>query len=282
MSDFTAPPTPECNGCDEYKRLSRRSFMAMSGATAAALTIPAWMPRVSFAADFSHRDVIVSIFLRGAADGLTLCVPYGDAGYYAARPHLGVLPPGSTNGCTDLNGFFGFPPAMSPLAAPYLAGHLAVVHATGSTDSSRSHFDAQKYMELGKPNDASIFTGWLGRHIATVNPAVAAATVRAIGIGYQLQLSYVRGKAFALTLGLTFKLVVGPALILLLFGVPLWSDWQVLSVTVFEAAMGPMIGASIVAMDHELDPPLVTLLVGVGIPVSFLTLPAWWYLLSLL
>jgi predicted permease len=103
-----------------------------------------------------------------------------------------------------------------------------------------------------------------------------------VSVGYQLQLSYVRGKAFALTLGLAFKLVAGPALILLLFGVPLWSDWQVLSVTVFEAAMGPMIGASIVAMDHELDPPLVTLLVGVGIPVSFLTLPAWWYLLSLL
>ena len=55
-----------------------------------------------------------------------------------------------------------------------------------------------------------------------------------------------------------------------------------LSVTVFEAAMGPMIGASIVAMDHELDPPLVTLMVGIGIPLSFLTVPAWWHLLSFL
>jgi predicted permease len=102
-----------------------------------------------------------------------------------------------------------------------------------------------------------------------------------VSVGYQLQLSYVRGKAYALTVGLAFKLVVGPALILLLFAGPLRSDWQVLSVTVFEAAMGPMIGASIVAMDHDLDPPLVTLLVGIGIPVSFLTLPLWWYLLSL-
>jgi hypothetical protein len=59
-------------------------------------------------------------------------------------------------------------------------------------------------------------------------------------------------------------------------------DWQVLSVTVFEAAMGPMIGASIVAMDHELDPPLVTLMVGLGIPLSFITLPVWWQVLSLL
>jgi hypothetical protein len=103
-----------------------------------------------------------------------------------------------------------------------------------------------------------------------------------VSVGYQLQLSHVRGKAYALTVGLVFKLVVGPALILLLFTGPLRSDWQVLSVTVFEAAMGPMIGASIVAMDHELDPPLVTLMVGVGIPVSFLTLPMWWHLLSLL
>ena len=74
----------------------------------------------------------------------------------------------------------------------------------------------------------------------------------------------------------------GPALILALLAGPLGSNWQVLSVTVFEAAMGPQIGASIVAMEHELDPPLVTLMVGVGIPLSFLTLPAWWHLLGLL
>ena len=101
-----------------------------------------------------------------------------------------------------------------------------------------------------------------------------------VSVGYQLRLSHVRGKAYALTVGLVFKLVVGPALILLLFGGVLRHDWQVLSVTVFEAAMGPMIGASIVAMDHELDPPLVTLMVGLGIPLSFLTLPVWWYVLS--
>lgn len=103
-----------------------------------------------------------------------------------------------------------------------------------------------------------------------------------VSVGYQIQLSHVRGKASALAVGLVFKLVIGPALILLLFAGVLRNDWQVLSVTVFEAAMGPMIGASIVAMDHELDPPLITLMVGLGIPLSFLTLPVWWYLLSLL
>ncbi len=103
-----------------------------------------------------------------------------------------------------------------------------------------------------------------------------------VSVGYQLQLSQVRGKALALTVGLVFKLIVAPALILLLFGGLMRNDWQTLSVTVFEAAMGPMIGASIVAMDHDLDPPLVTLMVGVGIPLSFLTLPLWWHLLNLL
>jgi predicted permease len=73
---------------------------------------------------------------------------------------------------------------------------------------------------------------------------------------------------------------VGPALILLLFAGMLRAQGQILSVTVFEAAMGPMIGASIVAMDHELDPPLITMMVGIGIPLSFLTVPAWWRLLS--
>ena len=101
-----------------------------------------------------------------------------------------------------------------------------------------------------------------------------------VSVGYQLQLSQVRGKAHALTVGLVFKLAIGPALILLLFAGVLGAEGPVLSVTVFEAAMGPMIGASIVAIDHELDPPLLTLMVGVGIPLSFLTLPVWWHLLS--
>jgi predicted permease len=101
-----------------------------------------------------------------------------------------------------------------------------------------------------------------------------------VSVGYQLQLSHVRGKAYALTVGLVFRLVVAPALILLLYAGLLGAEGPVLKVTVFEAAMGPMIGASIVAMDHELDPPLLTLMVGVGIPLSFLTLPTWWYLLN--
>jgi hypothetical protein len=101
-----------------------------------------------------------------------------------------------------------------------------------------------------------------------------------VSVGYQLQLSYVRGRALALTVGLLFKLVIAPALILFLFVRWLSGDGQVLNVTVFEAAMAPMIGASIVAIDHELDPPLITLMVGLGTPLSFLTLPVWWRFLG--
>ena len=102
-----------------------------------------------------------------------------------------------------------------------------------------------------------------------------------ISVGYQLRLSAVRGKAIPLATGLVFKLAVAPLLILALFLGIFGAEGPVMQVTVFEAAMAPMIGASIVAMDHELDPPLVTLMIGIGIPLSFLTLPAWWYLLTL-
>lgn len=178
-----------CQACDEYQRLSRRQFMGWSAAgMAAAATLPAWMPRVTFASSFvSGRDVIVSIYLRGGADGLTLVAPYGDPQYAVMRPTLAIAPPGGVDGAVDLNGYFGFAPAMGSLLTPYLNGHLLVAHATGLTDSTRSHFDAQRFMELGKARDPLISTGWLGRHIATAPPFDANAAARAIGIGFQLQ-----------------------------------------------------------------------------------------------
>jgi malate permease and related proteins len=101
-----------------------------------------------------------------------------------------------------------------------------------------------------------------------------------VSVGYQLRLSQVRGRVRQLALGLAFKLVIGPALILLLYAGVIGARGTVIQVTVFEAAMGPMIGAAIVAMDHDLDPALVTLMVGIGIPLSFVTLPAWWWVLE--
>lgn len=186
MNDVEEP------GCQEYHELSRRQFI-QSAAGASLLTglAPAWLPQVAYAqSSNSTRDVLVSIFLRGGADGLSLCVPYGDAGYYATgvRPTLAIAHPDSTapNRALDLDGFFGLPPALSALQDAYKAGHLLIVHATGSTDPTHSHFEAQRNLETGKPSDISIQSGWLGRHLTSVSPVQPASPLRALCLGYTL------------------------------------------------------------------------------------------------
>jgi predicted permease len=114
----------------------------------------------------------------------------------------------------------------------------------------------------------------LGRLGATLAPLAL------VSVGYQLRLADLAGRIPALTLGLLFKLVFGPILITLIFVKLLGATGQLTQVTIFEVAMAPQIGAAIVAMEHKLDPPLVTLMVGIGIPLSFLTLPVWWYVLQ--
>lgn len=156
--------------CQEYRELSRRRFLQHSSALVAAMaSLPAWLPTVTFGAGpSSGRDVLVNVFLRGGMDGLTTCVPYGDGELYNRRPTLGIRPPGSTDGAVDLDGFFGLAPAAAPLLVPFQAAHLAIVHATGLTDPTRSHFDAQKLMELGLPGSPAISSGWLARHLLSV------------------------------------------------------------------------------------------------------------------
>ena len=100
-----------------------------------------------------------------------------------------------------------------------------------------------------------------------------------VSVGFQLRLSHLRGKKPALGLGLFYKLALGPALIAILYTGIMRGEGPTLQVTLFEAAMAPMISAGIVAVEHDLDPPLVTLMLGIGIPLSFLTLPVWFWLL---
>jgi len=100
-----------------------------------------------------------------------------------------------------------------------------------------------------------------------------------VSVGYQLRLSQMGGELKGLSIGLAYKLILAPALIALLYLGILGVRGEIIQVTVFEAAMAPMITAGIVAVDHDFNPRLVALLLGVGIPVSFLTLPLWWYLL---
>lgn len=180
-------------GCNEYNELSRRQFMAGAAALSGTLIsplFPEWLPKVVLAESASStRDVIVSIFLRGGADGLTLCVPFFDDNYYAGRPAIAIPRPDSSqaNRAIPLTNQFGFPQAMAGLLPAYQAGNLLIVHATGSVDPSRSHFDAQRFMEVGKPRDPSVVTGWLGRHLASVPPLRSTAPLRALGLSSGLQ-----------------------------------------------------------------------------------------------
>lgn len=183
-------------GCTEYNELSRREFIGGAAAAAAGATLfqpifPAWLPKVVLAESYqSQRDVILSVFLRGGADGLSLLVPFFDANYYAGRPNIAIPRPDSTNTATRgiaLDDRFALPQAMRGLYAAYQAGHLLPIHATGSVDPSRSHFDAMKFIEVGKPRDPNLATGWLGRHLATSTPVRTGAPLRALGISSGLQ-----------------------------------------------------------------------------------------------
>lgn len=185
------------HSCDEYRRLqsaapTRRSVLGVFGAALATAAVPGWIPRVTYAdSENSSRDVLVTLFLRGGADGLTLVAPYGDPHFDGLRPTLAVRPPdASARAALDLDGFFGFPKAMAPLLESFQAGHLAIVHAVGSTQGTRSHFDAMHFMEVGRP-DPTLATGWIGRHLQSAMPRVAEAPLRAMGIGYGLQKSLI-------------------------------------------------------------------------------------------
>ena len=156
-------------GCDLHGRdlarrsLSRRGFMK-DGALALVGTsvIPSFLVRSVMAevttAAASKKKLVV-IFQRGAADGLNVVVPYQEPNYYAMRPSIAIL----REQVLDLDGFFGLHPAMASFKPLYEQGHLAVVHAAGSTDSTRSHFDAQDFMESGTPGVKVTQDGWLNR-----------------------------------------------------------------------------------------------------------------------
>ena len=154
--------------------VSRRAFLKTAAVTAGALLVPPALARRAHAA--GGERVVVALFLRGAADSLNIVVPYGDPFYTQVRPTIAV--PRST--LLDLDGFFGMPPTMAPLLPAYQAGRLAVVHATGSPDPTRSHFDAQDFMERAAPSDFSVYDGWLNR---TLLAAGATQSLSGVTIG---------------------------------------------------------------------------------------------------
>lgn len=177
------------HACNEYNELSRRDLIATSSLGLFSLAMPSWLPRVTLSESFvSSRDVIIQIYLRGGADGLSMCVPYGDPAYFTNRPLTSMSPPGTGSinrfaSTIDLDGFFSLPYAMRKLRGAWDNQNLLFVHATGSVDPSRSHFDAQRYMEVGKPADPTIATGWLGRHLATSASMLNGSVLRGISMG---------------------------------------------------------------------------------------------------
>jgi uncharacterized protein (DUF1501 family) len=142
---------------------------------------PSFLRRVTFASELQNArkgKVLICLFQRGAADGINMVVPHGEAAYYSARPNIAIPRPrsGSTDAAIDLDGFFGLHPALEPFAKLYRDGLLAPIHAVGSPSATRSHFDAQDYMESGTPDRKSTQDGWLNRYLAVQGTCQECAT----------------------------------------------------------------------------------------------------------
>ena len=179
-------------GCDMHGRdlarraVSRRGFMK-GGALALVGTsvIPSFLTRsvmaeVTTAA--ANKKKLVVIFQRGAADGLNVVVPYREKNYYAMRPSIAI----KQNEVLDLDGFFGLHPSLASFKPLYKEGHLAVIHAAGSTDTTRSHFDAQDYMESGTPGVKVTEDGWLNRALQDERISGKPSAFRAVALGTQV------------------------------------------------------------------------------------------------
>jgi uncharacterized protein (DUF1501 family) len=182
---------------------TRRSFMKGGALALLGLgPIPRFLLRTAYAEGREARPkILIAVFQRGAVDGLSMIVPHGDPAYYSARGSIAIARPAlSASDATtiDLDGFFGLHPALEPLKAMWDARRLAVVHACGSPDITRSHFDAQDYMESGTPGLKSTPDGWLARGLDAL-PSKGASTFRAVAMGSQLP-RILRGNAGAVAM----------------------------------------------------------------------------------
>src|SRR6202022_24970 len=154
--------------------------MAVVGTAA----LPQFLTRAAFGATASgtKNKRLVVIFQRGAADGLSIVVPHGEQAYYAMRPSINI----PRSAVLDLDGFFGLHPAMWAFQPLWNQRHLAIVHAAGSPDPSRSHFDAQDFMESGTPGIKATEDGWLNRALRSLPTPADESAFRAIGLGPSL------------------------------------------------------------------------------------------------
>ena len=180
--------------------ISRRIFLKNGGLALVSLGFaPTFLARTVAASD-ARRKVLITIFQRGAVDGLNMIVPHGERAYYQARPTLAIARPGgSPDAAVDLDGFFGLHPRLAPLKPLFDARQMAIVHACGSPDGTRSHFDAQDYMETATPGVKSTQDGWLNRYLHA-REHQAATPFRAVALAPQLPRS-LQGLEPALAIG---------------------------------------------------------------------------------
>jgi uncharacterized protein (DUF1501 family) len=162
--------------------MNRRFFIKSGGIAMASigvsLSAPAFLERVAVgqARDVTangRRKTLVAIFQRGAVDGLNMVVPFGESSYYSVRPSIGIPKPdsGNADAAINLDGFFGLHPSFSSFKPLWESRRLAIIHAVGSPDNTRSHFDAQDYMESATPGLKSTSDGWLNRYLQTRSDA---------------------------------------------------------------------------------------------------------------
>jgi uncharacterized protein (DUF1501 family) len=178
---------------------SRRVFVKQGAFAMVSLGFaPSFLSRTAFATGGATRPKrLIAIFQRGAVDGLSVIVPFGEDEYYRARPSIAIPRPGSvSNTAIDLDGFFGLNPRLQPLKPFWDARQLAIVHACGSPDNTRSHFDAQDYMETATPGVKSTADGWLNRYLQARRDE-QATPFRAVSLTTQLP-RMLQGRAPAL------------------------------------------------------------------------------------
>jgi uncharacterized protein (DUF1501 family) len=179
---------------------SRRVFMKNGGLALLSLGFaPAFLARTVEAVGTARRKILITIFQRGAVDGLNMVVPFGEGEYYAARPSIAIPKPNVADGAVDLDGFFGLHPRLAPLKPLWDSRQLAIVHASGSPDGTRSHFDAQDYMETATPGVKSTQDGWLNRYLHAREHA-DATPFRAVALAPQMPRS-LQGLEPALAMG---------------------------------------------------------------------------------
>ncbi|MBK8147165.1 MAG: DUF1501 domain-containing protein [Acidobacteria bacterium] len=172
--------------------MERRYFLKSSGIALASFGLMAAAPE--FLQQFANaqtlrdprgkRKILITIFQRGAVDGLNMVVPFGDPAYYDARRTIAIQKPGKTDGAVDLDGFFGLHPSLKPFESLWKSKQLAVIHSAGSPNNTRSHFDAQDYMESGTPGNKGTRDGWMNRLLQT-SQGKADSAFRGVALAQQ-------------------------------------------------------------------------------------------------